>query len=157
MLDARANRREVIFQTLDKTSKPGASIAGDENILTTIETRIVEGRLMIRPTQSYTSKNSLVVHVSGTQINRYGGSGASKGLISNLNTHSLEVELSGASSLEIREGTASEIQVDVSGASSFQAPDLVAQQANVEASGASSILVHAVKALDADASGASNV
>ncbi|MHA8062521.1 head GIN domain-containing protein [Aquirufa aurantiipilula] len=83
-------------------------------------------------------------------------SGASKGQLNQINADKLNVELSGASKLNIS-GHAGKLNVDASGASHMEGTNLMARDTDVEASGASHVSVQSQKTLRVDASGASKV
>ncbi len=80
-------------------------------------------------------------------------SGASDGDI--MVNEMLDVELSGASSLEV-EGDISQVAAKVSGASSLKAEDLRCNIADIEVSGASDVDLTVIEAIDADIRSASD-
>ncbi|RXK49804.1 head GIN domain-containing protein [Aquirufa rosea] len=82
--------------------------------------------------------------------------GASKGQLHQVNADKLNVELSGASRLNIS-GRVGKLNVDASGASHLEGTDLLARDTDVEASGASHVSIQSQKTLRVDASGASKV
>jgi phage shock protein PspC (stress-responsive transcriptional regulator) len=83
-------------------------------------------------------------------------SGASRLEISNLKTTDLELEISGASRATLA-GTGKTISADLSGASRLLAYNFLVEEATLEASGASYIEINATKTLSGDVSGASKI
>nr|MCU0710326.1 DUF2807 domain-containing protein [Pirellula sp.] len=138
-------------------SDPSLSISADENLLEIIDTQVIDGRLVIHTTESYSTNNPIVVKASSIHLKKYRGSGATQGTISGLEGDSLDVDLSGASSLNVTSGSVSTLTADASGASTLNAQELTVQEATVAASGASTIIVLPIEKLSARASGASNV
>ena len=83
-------------------------------------------------------------------------SGASKGIVEDLDAEKFSVELSGASKLKVS-GKAVKLNVNASGASSFEALPLISRDADLELSGASRAEVTAKNSMKVDASGAAKV
>ncbi len=82
--------------------------------------------------------------------------GASKGQLTQINADKLNLELSGASKLNVS-GRAGKLNVDASGASHLEGSNLMARDTDVEASGASHVSIQSQKTLRVEASGASKV
>jgi hypothetical protein len=140
---------------MENGDEPSLEVSTDENLMPIIETKVRNGELSIRSTQSYSG--SVKVKAVVRSLTGYEGTGATKGVLANPNTEAFHVELSGASSLQCGEGELQKLAVDASGVSKFSAPRLSAIAVQAEASGASSIQVLAVERLDAHASGASTI
>jgi len=83
-------------------------------------------------------------------------SGASKGIIEDIDAEKFSVELSGASKLKVS-GKAVKLNVNASGASSFEAFPLVVRDADVELSGASRAEMSAKNSIRVEASGAAKL
>jgi hypothetical protein len=142
---------------IESNTEPTLTIKGDENLLPLIQTQVVDGCLVIEPTNPYSTSHTIVVNAGCVQVNRYDGSGATEGVISSIDSDSFEADVSGASSLVVGSGHVRRMKIRASGASTFDAPALEAYQADVDSSGASTIIVNAIEELKADASGASSV
>lgn len=138
-------------------SDPTLSITADENLLEIIDTQVVDGKLIVTSTDSYSSSNPVVIKAGSIHLKKYAGSGATKGIVQVLEEDELAIDLSGASSLTLSSGSVSKLSVDVSGASTVNAPELLVQEAKVEASGASTVILQPIEQLSARASGASTV
>jgi len=147
----------AIQVNISQGSEPSLSITGEENLLRIIETSCEDGRLVIRSTESYSSNLPIVIEVKCSKLVRYDGHGASQGTIAEVDSETLDVELSGASSLTIESGKVDFLKGSVSGASNLHAEKVEATKADVDASGASTIIVRVSEELRANASGASNV
>ena len=83
-------------------------------------------------------------------------SGASKGIVEDLDVEKLSVELSGASKLKVS-GKAVKLNIDASGASTFEGFPFIARDADVDLSGASRAEVTTKNSLHVVASGAAKV
>jgi hypothetical protein len=83
-------------------------------------------------------------------------SGASKGIIEDIDVSKLSIELSGASKV-MASGKTLKLNINASGASSVQAFPLVARDADIDLSGACKAEVSVKNTLRVDASGASKV
>lgn len=83
-------------------------------------------------------------------------SGAAKTVVRGLKAAALSAHASGASGLELA-GQVTAVELEVSGASSVEAPKLVAQNVKAELSGASDAELRAEKGINADLSGASSL
>jgi len=83
-------------------------------------------------------------------------SGASKGIIEDLDAEKFSVELSGASKLKLS-GRVVKMNIDASGAASIEAFPMVTRDADISLSGASRIEVSVKNSLHVEASGAAKV
>lgn len=147
----------AIQVNISQGSEPSLTITGEENLLAIIETSCEDGRLVIRSTESYSSNLPIVIKAKCSKLVRYHGHGASQGTIAEVDSETLDVELSGASSLMIESGNVDSLKGSVSGASNLNAEKVATSKADVDASGASKIIVRVSDELTAHASGASNV
>ncbi len=144
--------------SIELGNEPALSITADENLLEVIESTVINGRLVLRNLESYSSSNPVVIKVSTQQLKSYDGSGATTGIIAgSVETDVFEVDLSGASRLTLGSGTTGKLKANLSGASSLKASELVAGDADIDVSGASSAITNVTGSLDAEASGASSV
>jgi len=83
-------------------------------------------------------------------------SGAGEVTLTDLKVNSLDVNLSGAGSIQAS-GSAASLDVNISGFGEFKGSDLQSQTANVRITGAGSATVWAVKNLEAHISGAGDI
>ncbi len=131
-------------------------IQTDDNLLPLIKTEVEDGVLKIETTEKFNSKSPIIVKVSAPNIEELEVSGASKVNLNNLSNNSLNVNASGASKVTIA-GATKELTIDVSGASKIDAENLKSENASVEASGASSVGLTVSGDLKSRASGASSI
>lgn len=138
-------------------AEPSLSIKAEENLLPIIETNCRDGLLVIRSTEAYKSTKPIIVKTSCSKLVRYQGVGATEGKVDNVESESLQVELSGACSLVIQKGKVNSLKASVSGASSMNAGNVEASNAIVTTSGASKAIVKVSEELTAKADGVSGV
>jgi Putative auto-transporter adhesin, head GIN domain len=133
-------------------------ITAEDNIAPFVETVVTGGRLTIgfRPgTPSISTGFGVVCRIgSRSPLRDIQLSGASRVQLDGIEAQELSVSLVGASSFT-GSGTAEQLRMDVSGASRFTAPSLRARTADATLSGASTALVRVIDALAVRVSGAS--
>lgn len=131
-------------------------VQGDDNLVSKVRT-VVEGKtLHIDLSGSVSTELPLVIHVATPSLHELDVGGASTVDVRGIVGERFEVDLSGASTVELR-GEVEDLDAEASGASTLRAAALVVQEAEVEASGASKVEVNAARSLDASASGASTI
>lgn len=146
-----------IFQVEITAQKDfGIEVQADDNLLPLIKTEVEGGVLKIESEEKFKSKNPVIIKVSAPNIEELEVSGASKVNLNDLNNEELTVDSSGASKITVSGSTAN-LTVDVSGASKIDAENLRSQNASVDASGASSVNLAISGDLKVDASGASSI
>lgn len=131
-------------------------IEADDNFLPLIKTEVHGNILRIETEKRLNTKNPIRVRISAPNIEELEVSGASKLNLTNLNNESLKLDTSGASKVTI-EGITKELNIEVSGASKIEAEKLSAENADVDASGASNVSISVSGDLKSDASGASKI
>ena len=151
-------------------------VEADENLLSLIETKVSNGRLVIRSRENIGEAKELNVYVTFRELNKIEASGACEiknegqlnfgNLVLNgsgaseidltLRAEKLEGEYSGASEVDL-EGSAEVCEFNLSGASELDAEGLVVQQMKIDLSGASEAEVQVMQHLKVRASGASSV
>lgn len=136
--------------------EPKIEVIGEPEVVKFIETDISDGRLEISGAAWKFSKRAVVVRVSMQTLNSIEMSGANVMKASAINSDVLDVELSGACVLEAS-GKVKKLMLEVSGASSVNVKDLIAEKVIVEVDGACKAVVFAEKYLSASASGVSKV
>ncbi len=131
-------------------------LEGDSNLLPLINTDISDERLDIRVRTTVSPKLPLVAKVTAPSFDYVEGAGATDIHLSGVDSESLKLVLSGAGEMTVA-GKATSLDVDVSGAGSIDAQKLVASNVEVDVSGAGSVDLGAPKKLDVDISGAGSV
>ncbi|MBU2913190.1 GIN domain-containing protein [Reichenbachiella agariperforans] len=125
--------------------------------------------------QDLKDDDRLELYITMPNINRLEVGGLCKVQVDNFELNEIEVDVSGASSCDLRvqvkeleanmsgaavlelSGTADYLGVDLSGASNLRAYNFRAKEVNIEAGGASSAKVYARESIEASASGISNI
>lgn len=134
------------------------SITADDNLFDHIQVSKQGATLKIRlKTATYVSTN-MKAEITMPQLKSLGLSGATRGTASGFgSTESLDIELSGASSLDLVDMSVGDIRLDISGASKVIG-DLTAGDISCDISGASTVqLEGSAGDIVVDASGASRV
>ena len=135
------------------------SITADDNLFEHIQVS-KEGETLRIGLKTLTSLGPVTMKavITMPQLRGMDISGASKGSVSNFNsTENLDIEVSGASSLELVEISAGDVEFDVSGASKATG-DITASNAEFDVSGASTVqLEGSASDIVADVSGASRM
>jgi carbon monoxide dehydrogenase subunit G len=132
-----------------------------------IETSVVDRRLVIKSTGSYSASSGGLIKIVMPAIKALNSSGATNTTIKNLKTDQFSAELSGASKLTFEvteplsasesEAAVDQLQVKVSGASKFDGALLPTNHVKAQASGASRIILQVQQSIEAEASGASAI
>ncbi len=168
--------RNSINLYLTQGEEEKITIEADDNLMELIITEVKDQSLEIYLTKTVKEAKKLNVYVTFKTISMLQNSGATTTHSQNkikadnfqLNTsgasdvkldlevNNLVCDISGASVVKLK-GSANLMNVEVSGASDFSAGELVAQTCNVSASGASNAFVTAIKAIEMDESGVSNI
>jgi len=137
----------------------GISITADDNLFEHIQVS-KEGETLRIGLKTLTSLGPVTMKavVTMPQLRGMDISGASKGSVSNFSsTENLDIEASGASSVELVEMSAGDVEFEVSGASKATG-DITASDANFDVSGASTVqLEGSASDIVADVSGASRM
>jgi len=132
-------------------------ITAEDDIAPFVETVVTAGRLTIgfRPgAPSISTAIGVVCRIGGPSVREIQLSGASRVQMDGIEAHELTVWLEGASTFA-GSGTVDRLRLDMSGASRFAAPSLRVRTADATLSGASSALVRLIEALVVRVNGAS--
>lgn len=161
--------------------EPGTiQVEGDENLLEYIETRVENGKLIIRSQNSLNlrSKNKITVYVSLTRLTAVNLSGSGdilgEGKFSNEGTTTYKVSGSGSIRLAMHQvgkadlsvsgsgnirlsGSAGSVNIRVSGSGNADCAELICDNASAQVSGSGNIKVNVNNTLDAHISGSGNI
>lgn len=140
--------------TCQKTSS--LEIEGDDNLLSLIETRVVNGVLRIKSTKNYRSREPIVVRITTPNLDRIEASGAGKFRITDVKNDRFEIHSSGVVAISAS-GETKSLEIDESGAGSIDTHNLLANSADVSVSGAAGVDVYAREQLEVTVSGAAHV
>lgn len=131
-------------------------LTGDDNVLPLIETKVTNGRLVVRPTRPIRITQPLTLKATVPALAAITLSGAGAIVATGLDSDSLQIEVTGAGSVSLAGQTAS-LSIVLTGAGSVDAATLVANAATVNVSGAGSAFVDAVETLDVTITGVGSV
>jgi hypothetical protein len=131
-------------------------VEADDNLLPLIKTEVDGDTLVIKSEKGFKTGNPIKIRISAPDIDDLELSGASKVNLTNLKNDSLKLDSSGASKIRI-EGSTKNFEVEMSGASKLDAENLQAENVSVESSGASNLSVFVTNELSADLSGATSL
>jgi hypothetical protein len=144
---------------ITQSSSYSISITADDNLFDYILVSKQGTTLKIRlePTKHY-AFTKLQTKITMPQLDGLGFSGATRGTVSGFNsTENMDIEVSGASSLNLVEMAAGDVEFDISGASRVTG-DITANDADFTVAGASTVqLDGSANDIVVDASGASHV
>jgi len=112
--------------------------------------------LKIYVKERFTMRSKIKVRISMPELKGAEISGASKIIANNVKTETFNLNVSGASKVEIY-GEANNLNIDASGASKINTENFKVANAKVDVSGATQITVNATEEVRAEASGASKV
>jgi Putative auto-transporter adhesin, head GIN domain len=132
------------------------NVETDDNLLEYVKTEVSGETLKIYTEGLSFRKSKIKVFISMPQLTGVDISGASKVIANNIKTNSFNLDVSGASKIELS-GEANDLKIESSGASKINAENLKVANANVDVSGASHITVNATEEVKAEASGASKI
>jgi hypothetical protein len=146
------------FYELDATcgQPQDVSLAGDDNLLSHVQTVVQDGTLRISSDQPLNPTGRLRVEVFVPTLTELDVLGTVDAKVQHLKASSFTLDLSGAGSVAL-DGSVDSFTAQMSGAASLQALDLHAVTAHVNMSGAGSAKVYATDTLDASLSGAGSI
>ncbi|HWE36656.1 MAG TPA: head GIN domain-containing protein [Isosphaeraceae bacterium] len=168
----------AIKATVKVGDKTEVVIEGDDNIIPLIETKVEDGRLVVRARDgtSYSTKKPLTATITATKLDALEADGASTIDATVAASDAMTIEASGAGNVSATGIDAKEVKVtasgasrvtakgkgtsltlDASGASHVEAAELAVESAKADLSGASDAKVHASKSVAGDISGASHL
>lgn len=132
------------------------TIAGDDNLLELVETRVEDGVLRIRTWENIRPRVPLRVRVAASSLDEVASSGANIVSVIGLEADRLAVKDSGAGKLTLA-GKCREAAFRLSGAGKVDAAELICEGIGVRLSGAAEASLHATERLKLHMSGAGKV
>lgn len=146
-----------VFQVEITSGKDySVEIQADDNILPLIQTNVDDGTLKIEMGDKVSTRSDMIVRITAPNIQRVETTGAAKVNASGISNDSFAINTTGASKV-VLSGQTAHLDIEVTGASSVDAEQLNAVVANIQASGASKINVNVSGELHSEASGASKI
>ena len=131
-------------------------VHADDNLVERVITDVDGDTLKIHLDGSATTRSPLRAEISMPALAGVDVSGATRADVEGVASASIDLDASGASHLAVR-GKATHVEIDGSGAAKIDARSLEAGSVKINASGATKASVTATEAIEADASGSSEV
>lgn len=131
-------------------------LEGDDNLLPMVTTEVSNGKLSVGSQKSFSVKRPVRVRITTPDLEELTASGANDVTLSGVKNDRLRIDTSGASKIRAT-GETKTLDIEMSGASSVDTQDLHAQKVTVDSSGAGHASVYASEELNAEASGASSI
>ncbi len=135
---------------------PSICVSTDDNLISHIETSVINGRLLIRPDGPIRPRTGLQVNVTVPGLTAARVSGAGEMNVLDVAGEQLDLSVSGAGTLTAN-GLVNHVSTSVSGAGDADLRHLYAVHAKVRISGAGDARVCATESLDVRVSGAGDV
>jgi putative autotransporter adhesin-like protein len=137
--------------------KPVAlEIEADDNILPLVKTDVSNNVLYIKPSQSYSVSEPIIIRIAVPNLEGITANGAGKIDVVGLNNEKFEIDINGAPAVKVS-GETKLVDIDTNGAAKIDTSKLRAARAVVESKGVSRVEVHATDQLDVTVSGPSSV
>ena len=161
---------------VDQTSAQECSIQAQSNVLSVIETRIVDGTLNINSNTCFGSTEPIIIIIKNPEITKFivNGSGSIKStgkitgdhlefgvngsgsIIADVDGNQIYGGLKGSGEIALK-GTAKEQFVKLSGSGKYNAPELATVKSDVNLDGSGELSVFAIEKLNANLSGSGNI
>lgn len=153
----RSISNDGIGNIMVKVGEPqSVTVTFDDNLLSLVETKVVDGELQISTKESFSSKLGLDVQIVVPQVEGLKVTGVGAVNATGIDADELKLELSGVGNLKA-EGKAKLITLTLSGVGSADLKGLEAASAKISASGVGSATVFASESIDIHASGVGSV
>lgn len=131
-------------------------ISGDDNIVPLVRSEVRNSVLHFDLPGRITTKLPITIDLAMPLLDELDVGGASTVEVTGISGPALEVDAAGASTVSLA-GEVQSLDAEVAGASTLRAEGLAAARVDVDAGGASTAEVRAAESLDAEASGASTI
>lgn len=141
---------------LDLEEEAGFIITGEENLLPFIRSKNQGGRLIIDTNQKISPTETIKIKLSAMQLEELESSGANNIVVEKIKGSNLEVDLSGAGSINLT-GEVDEFELDVQGVGNVYARSLIAKQVDISLVGAANAEAYAAESLDARVTGVGSI
>ena len=140
------------------TNVQSVNVETDDNIAPLIETKVVNGKLIINsdPGTSYTATNGVIVTVAIKSLERVTLSGSGNLQVANMSGPDLTIELPGSGKI-MAEGTVDHVSINMLGSGTILCNQLKAHTADVTLAGSGTITLFADQSLNANLIGSGNI
>jgi hypothetical protein len=133
------------------------TIEADDNILPIIETKVEDGKLIVQPAESYSSKTHVKLTITVPRLKGVAINGSGDVDVIGLNgAESFAVAINGSGDVTAK-GTAQSVSVAVRGSGDVKLQDLVAKNGKVAVAGSGDVTVNATDVLDVSVAGSGDV
>lgn len=133
------------------------TIEGDDNIVGTIETKVKDGKLIVEPTEPYSSKTPIKLTITVAQLKGVAINGSGDVDVDGLKDEaSFAVAINGSGDVTAK-GTANAVSVAVRGSGNVKLDGLRAKNGKVAVAGSGDVTVNATDALDVSVAGSGDV
>jgi hypothetical protein len=131
-------------------------IEGDDNILPLITTEVSNNKLTLKPTQSYSVSDPIVLKITVPNLEAIMANGAGNIRITGVSNEKLQISSDGAPAITAS-GSTKMIGIDTNGAAKIDTHSLRAEHAIVDSKGVSRVDLGVSDRLDVNVSGPSHV
>lgn len=141
---------------VEVSDKSNLQITADDNLLPIIET-IVEGdTLVVRSSQSMSTKTQVRLNIATPSLSRLQIDGSGDVTIDKVAVPSLTVSINGSGKV-VASGSAEKVTIAIAGAGSVDTLKVAANEVDVNISGSGKVRVDAARTLDASISGSGDI
>jgi hypothetical protein len=131
-------------------------IEADDNILPLVSTEVSNNVLHIKPSQSYSVSEPIIIRIAMPNLEGISANGAGKIDVAGLNNEKFEIDVNGVAAIKVS-GETKLVDIDTNGAAKIDTSKLRAARAVVASKGVSKVEVYAADQLDVTVSGPSSV
>ncbi|MGI9519792.1 MAG: head GIN domain-containing protein [Pirellulaceae bacterium] len=142
--------------TIRAGQEKSVTVTFDDNLIEMVETKVVDGELLIRVNGSYNSSLGLDVEIGVPQLVGASASGVGDIEVHDVKGSKLDVTVSGVGEIKAT-GNVDNLEVHVSGVGSAELQDLKAKHVEVSVSGTGGAEVFASESVEASASGVGGI
>lgn len=128
----------------------------DDNLLSMVETKVVDGELKIKTTGSFNSKLTMDVQITVPEVKNLEVEGVGALDVTGIESENINLKLSGVGSLKA-EGKTKNLDLKVSGVGAAELKGLEAESAKVVVSGVGGATITATGSVDVQTSGVGGV
>ncbi len=132
------------------------TIAGDDNILPHIITRVTKEGLIVTTDKSICPKVPLIVNITNGNVERIDSDGANDIKVSGINNKHFTIDVDGAGDISAS-GATGEFTAKMSGSGNLSAKNLHAEKVDISMTGSNDAVVYASKQLSVSIDGAGDV
>jgi Putative auto-transporter adhesin, head GIN domain len=148
--------RDAVEVRINVGAPLSLSVEADDNLISVVDTRVENGKLIVSVTKSFQSGRSPELVISVPELSEVTSSGAGQIVLTGVKGDVLNIDLSGAGNLTAM-GNVQNLTIKLSGAGKADCIKLLADNVKIDSSGAGNCYVDTAKSLNAKLSGAGNI